>query len=347
MKKPKIVKIEGPLAAEALRILRQIPGIQAEAQPRGYAGRPDFVLHFAGRREPVLIEVKRTANAATARQLIATAGARPKRPLILIAGETTAEARDILDEHGIGVIDGLGNAHVELPGLLLHIQGDRPRRQTQPATKLRGKAGVVAQALLLEHERPWQIDELAQRANVSVGLAHRIMKRLQDEGVAVAEGVGPQRVRRIPNPAALLDLWTEEMEEKPRRTFAHLLAQTPRALVEELGTNLARAGFDHALTGAAAAMRLAPFVTAVPVAEVWVNATTAPDALCDGAHADPVTEGHNVVFLQAKDDAPLAFREKMDNQWLANRFRIYADLRRDPRRGREQADNFRREVIGF
>jgi hypothetical protein len=60
-----------------------------------------------------------------------------------------------------------------------------------------------------------------------------------------------------------------------------------------------------------------------------------------------VTDGQNVVFLQAKDDAPLAFREKRNGLWLANRFRLYADLRRDPRRGREQADNLRREVIGF
>lgn len=347
MKKLGVVKIEGALEAEALRILRQIPGLEAVAQPKGYAGRPDFVVHFAGRREPVLVEVKRTANAATARQLVATAATHPKHPLILVAGETTAEARNILDEHGIGVIDGLGNAHVQLPGLLLRVQGNRPQRRHQPATRLRGKAGVVAQALLLEYERPWQIDDLAQRTGVSLGLAHRIMKRLEDEGVAVAEGTGPQRVRRIPNPAALLDLWTEEMDDKPRRTLAYLLAQTPRALVEELGANLARARIDHALTGAAAAMRLAPFVTAVPVVEVWVTATAAPEDLYDGAHADPVTDGHNVVFLQAKDDAPLAFREKVENLWLANRFRIYADLRRDPRRGREQADNFRREVIGF
>jgi hypothetical protein len=60
-----------------------------------------------------------------------------------------------------------------------------------------------------------------------------------------------------------------------------------------------------------------------------------------------VVDGHNIVFLQAKDDAPLAFRERVKTLWLANRFRIYADLRRDPRRGREQAANLRREVIGF
>jgi hypothetical protein len=32
---------------------------------------------------------------------------------------------------------------------------------------------------------------------------------------------------------------------------------------------------------------------------------------------------------------------------VVNRFRLYVDLLDDPRRGREQADNLRREVIGF
>ena len=63
--------------------------------------------------------------------------------------------------------------------------------------------------------------------------------------------------------------------------------------------------------------------------------------------SDPVADGQNVVFLQAKDDAPLAFRELVKGMWVVNHFRLYADLRHDPRRGREQADHLRQEVIGF
>src|SRR5258707_15799502 len=102
-------------------------------------------------------------------------------------GETTAEAREILQEHGIGVIDGLGHAHIELPGLLFHLEGHRSRRQTWP-TRLNGKAGVVAQALLVHPERGWQVQELAEEAGVSLGLAHRVLARLADEGVVTAEG---------------------------------------------------------------------------------------------------------------------------------------------------------------
>jgi hypothetical protein len=69
--------------------------------------------------------------------------------------------------------------------------------------------------------------------------------------------------------------------------------------------------------------------------------------LYDACGAGRVSEGQNVVFLQAKDDAPLAFCELADDLWVVNRVRLYADLLRDPRRGREQADHLRREVIGF
>jgi hypothetical protein len=125
------------------------------------------------------------------------------------------------------------------------------------------------------------------------------------------------------------------------------LAQTPQLLIKELGGRLARHHIDYALTGAAAGSLIAPFTTAIPVVEVWVQATAAAERLCDITGAEPVVEGQNVAFLQANDDAPLMFREEAQGLWVVNRFRLYVDLRRDPRRGREQADHLRREVIGF
>lgn len=347
------MKIEGPFGAKALRILRQIPGLTVTVAPRmAVSGRPDrqvdAVLRLAGTRTPIAVEFKRRANAAAARQVVQYASTNPGLPFLLIADETTAEARQILEDHGVAVVDGLGNAHVELPGLLVHLEG---RRQdgagTTPAPRLIGKAGVVAQALLLQPDRPWHVQDLANDAEVSPSLAHRVLTRLEEEAIVVAEGRGPKRVRRVVDSAALLDLWAEEQTEQPTRTHAYLLAPTPQKLVRELGANLGQAGIDYALTGAAGASQVAPFVTAIPVAEVWVAATAAPEELYDGARADPVADGQNVVFLQGKDDTPLAFREQAKGLWLANRFRLYADLRRNPRRGREQAEHLRREVIGF
>jgi hypothetical protein len=337
------------LEAEVLRVLRQVPGLEVTAEPGDRDGRPDFLLRYGGRRTHVVAEVKRQANAATAWQLVHYAEALGKRPVILIADHTTEEARQILTDHGIGVVDGLGNAHIELPGLLVHLEARPVRRQpaAAPPTRLRGKAGAAAQALLLHPDRRWRVGDLATAAGVAKGLAHRVLSRLEREGVVTAEGSGPNRTRGVTDKTALLDLWAEENVDRPRRTTAYLLVQTPRQLVETLGRNLERAGVDHALTGAAGASLVAPFVTAVPVADVWVTVAAARDELYHAAQADAVTEGPNVVFLQAKDNVPLTFRERHSNLWVADPFRLYLDLRRDPRRGREQADHLRQEVIGF
>jgi hypothetical protein len=348
--KREIVNIEGAFEAETLRVLRDVPGLAVAAQPRVRDHRADAILRYADREQTVVVEIKRRANAATAHQLVHYAQLYPDAPTLLIAGETTAEARAILTEHGIGFIDGLQNVHVELPGLMFHIEGGthrRASREKMPPTRLRGKAGAAAQVLLLEPERAWAVTELSEEAGIAAGLAHRVLARLEAEGLVTVEGAGPQRVRRLANPAALLDLWAEEQVDRPRRTFGYLLAQTPQQLTKRLAANLELAGIDYALTGAAGANLLAPFATAIPVIEVWTAATAAADELLRGAGVDPVTEGQNVVFLQGKDDLPLAFREQANEVCVANRFRLYVDLRRDPRRGREQADHLRQEVIGF
>jgi transcriptional regulator with AbiEi antitoxin domain of type IV toxin-antitoxin system len=349
--KHKVVNIEGAFEVDALEVLRGVPGLEVIAQPRVGEMRPDALLRFADREQAIAVEVKRRANAATAWQLVHYAQLYPELPMLLIAGETTTDARHILADHGIGFIDGLQNAHIALPGLMFHIEGRKRQRANRPGdappTRLRGKAGLAAQALLLQPDRAWTVRDLADEAGVATGLAHRVLARLDKEGITTTEGSGPQRIRRVVNPTALLDLWAEEQAERPRRTLAFLLAQTPQQLVERLGANLDRTGIAYALTGAAGASLLAPFVTAIPVTELWVAATAATEELLQGGQVDPVTEGQNVVFLQAKDDAPLAFRERVKSAWVANRFRLYADLRRDPRRGQEQADHLRQEVIGF
>jgi len=179
-------------------------------------------------------------------------------------------------------------------------------------------------------------------------LAHRVLARLEAEHVLEAQGTGPRRRRRVTNPAALLDLWAEEAAaERPQRTLAHIVARTPEARMRTVAENLEHMEIPYAITGAAAAALLAPMVTAIPTTEVWVSATFLPAVALEAAGADPVDQGANIVLLQAKDDTPLAFARRHEDVVIANTCRLYADLRRDPRRGREQAENLRHEVIGF
>lgn len=345
------MNIEGTFEKEALRILHDIPEVSVTEAPPGRRG-PDFVVRAGGVTCAVELQTQPQTNAAAARQLAVHARHLPDDTrLLLVARTTTAEARQILESAGVAVIDGLGNMNVKLPGMFLRTEGQRegPRRHgAQTPVSLAGKAGVAVQALLLAPERLWRVHDLADEAGVSVGMAHRVLDRLERENVVVAEGVGPKRVRRVTGRAALLDLWAEEMRDRGvKQIRAFRLARDPRTLAVALSHTLMDAGVEHAVTGAAAAAALAPFVTVIPVTEVWVSETVALQEAAPAAGAEVVEEGHNVVLAQARDDAPLVFRRKVDDFWSVNVFRLFYDLRRDPRRGREQAQRLREEVIGF
>jgi len=342
-----IVKIDGPFKPEALRVLKVIPGLAVERRPPPSGG-ADAVIRFAGTHRPIAVQFKQRANAATAWQMVNYARTRADVPLMVVAGETTEESRAILKAHGVGYVDGLGNAHVELPGLLFHLEGrSRQRSRKVGAARLRGKAGVVAQALLLGPDRPWRVKDLAGDTAASAGLVHRVLRRLEAEGIVEVVGTGPKTVRHLVNAPALLDLWAEEERSQPLRTSGFVLAQSPRQLLDKVAKAMMGADIDYALTGAAAADLLAPFVTAIPIVNLWVTTLASLDRLPETLGFEQGSDGANVNFLQEKDDTPLAFRERRNGIWLANRFRIYVDLLRDPRRGREQAQHLRNEVIGL
>lgn len=348
MNKRILVKIGREFGADVLRILRAVPEFDVRTDPLNVPADTsiDAIVRFAGQETLLAVETRTRVNAATARNLLHVAGARPDTPLLLIANEITAEARQILADNDLAYIDEQGNAHLTLPGLLLRIAGTK-RPPTKAPTRLSGKAGIVAHALLREPDRHWQIKDLVEATTVSAGFIHRVLARLTTEGVLATHGTGPRRTRTLTSPTSLLDLWAEEHNDTTTRELGYQLAQTNQQLVADLAVALDTTGIDYALTGAAAAAIIAPVLTSVAITELWVDALADPRDLIDQTPVDAVDNGHNVVFLQTNNNAPLANRQRVGDIWMADNLRIYLDLRNDPRRGAEQASNLREQIIGF
>lgn len=339
------VNIGRGFEARAIHILRSIPELEV-AIALDTDARSDALVQYAGMESPVALEFKTRVSSATA-HLVVHQAQQMDTPLVVVAAETTARAREILSEAGIGLVDGLGNVRLDLPGLVMRITGTGRVARSPAPTRLSGKSGLITQAMLLEIERSWHVSDLRKACGVSAGLVHRVLRRLEGEGVVEASGAGPAKTRRLSNPAALLDLWAEEQRDPRSRLPAFMLAPTSDHLIGSLCRGLEAAGVDYALTGAAAVDRIAPLVTNVAVTEVWLDSTADMRDLCTRLGATPVESGPNVVFLQERDDGPLAFRTCEEDVWTANLFRLYVDVRRDPRRGLEQSAHLRREVIGF
>jgi hypothetical protein len=346
VKNERPVKISAPLEAWALSAIRAQPGFDAEF-------RPDAEISIEGRSRPIALEVKRRVDAANAHAIVALARRTPGgRGFILVAERTSEGARQVLEENGVAYLDGLGNASIRLPGVFVRTGSFGAAavivKREHVKARLAGKAGLIAQALLLDRDRPWRVADIAAVAGVSPGLAHRVLARLEDATILAAEGLGPRKVRHLAKPAALLDLWAEEEKERgARRTTAFVFARPGTRTAVLLSERLGGAGITHAITGIAAAAILAPALTSVPVTQVRVTAAIPVGDALKVIEARQTEEGSNLVIVQGADDAELRFRREVDGMWLAADTRIYLDSLRDPRRGKEQAQLFRESVMGI
>lgn len=342
----------------ALRILREFEPVSRALSH----SRADAIIELGEARIPFLIEYKSRVSPAeawqTVRQLDQYAlDLEPGhvQPLV-VADSTTAEARRVLVEHGISYVDALGNAEIDVPGFFIYVRASSdPRRQSVKTSRdpdltprLTGKASVVAQALMLDPTADWKVTDLAKSAGVSAALAQNVLARLERLGIVESFGSGPTSFRKLTNPSALLDLWVEEAHDFGVNSIRlSRFARSSSELAADVASELTRLDVDHALTGAEAAARLAPFITSVAVTSFWVAADVSLDELGESLDSRTVARGSNLMLRQARDDSPLSFAQQRDGVNLANTFRVYRDVQEDPRRGKEQAEHLRREVIGF
>ena len=344
---PPSLRIEAPLEPDALRVVRQFPQAVAEQAP-------DAILRVGNRTFHLEVKYRARVGAAEAWEMVRLdeqlAAAR-KLVFLALAERTTEDARRILEEHGIAYVDAVGNAHIDLPGTYVHVERPKTKREPRDTTgrpRLAGKAGVAAQALLLDPAREWRVTDLAETANISLGQAYAVLDRLEDLRIVEARGGQRAKARHLVDPAALLDTWAEENRDHGvHRLSVYFLPPGGRDPTVAAARRLRTHKIDYALTGVAAAARLAPFLTTIPAMAVWIDEAQPLQEIAEMLKAEPADRGANLVLMQAKDNAPLAFAHERDNIWFANIFRIYHDARRDPKRGREQAEHLRREIIGW
>ena len=194
------------------------------AAPRT-AGRT--VLRFAAASVPV--QVRRRVNAAPAWQLVQRPEP-PRRPPPARRGGEYGGARDPRAPRR-GRRRRSGQRPRRAPGLLLHTEGQRGRRGDAPRPQTHARLAEGASRLrrcCSSRRATGRSRDLAGEAGVSVGLAHRVLARLETEGLVAAEGAGPRRVRRVADPTALLDLWAEENTDRSvQRMRAYRLAREP------------------------------------------------------------------------------------------------------------------------
>jgi hypothetical protein len=358
---------EKQLIEQLLDTLRALPDTQAELDHRAPAEltglrrlAAQIDLHIADRSFTLLIEAKKTVFPRDARQALWQFGQpahdRPKAPssdgpvAVLVAQSISPGAKELLRESRVGYFDSGGSLFLPAPGVYLYIDKPPPKSLSKSLrTLFSGRRAQVLHTLLVGHQHWFGGKQLAAQALVSPATASQVLTELERLEWVDSRGQGPSKERRLSEPAALLDGWAKQLAllRPPLLRRYFVPSVKPEKLAEYIGQVFAAHEVSYAISGEAAAQRYAPFLSSVSQVRARLLVGPAADAAISALGARAVSEGANLVIIDAASPGELLLREQVDGLWLATPVQVYLDLLHGEGRAREMADHLRQERIGF
>jgi hypothetical protein len=250
----------------------------------------------------------------------------------------------LLKRNGFGYLDLSGNCYLAFENVLIQKEGKpNARPSTRPLKALFApRATRVIRALLVDPQHVWRLEEIAKTADVSLGHAHNVVKRL-DELNWVERGE-QQRIQ-LTRPGDLLDAWVDSYSYRLNRMETYF---SPERITRRLVGDIARAAHAesrrYAFTLHSGAALVAPNVR-LPAIHCYLAGNPEPIARALGLRPG---EGEGNVYLMTPYDEGV-FHAPIEKGGVpvVSLPQLYADLYHYERRGREQAAYLRREAMGY
>jgi Transcriptional regulator, AbiEi antitoxin, Type IV TA system len=263
---------------------------------------------------------------------------------VAVADYVSPQSAALLKRAGLGYLDLSGNCYLSFDHVLIEKEG-KPnlRPSTRPLRSLFApRASRVARVLLLDPQHAWRLEELAKAADVSLGHAHNVVKRMEE--LSWVERGDHQRIR-LARPGDLLESWRDAYSFRLNRAEGCFTAERiNRKLVAELARVCHAEGRRYAFTLHAGAALIAPSLR-FPAIHCYVEGDPAPVMRGLGLRA---AEGEgNVNLLEPYDEGVFYAPMTKGGLPVVCLPQLYVDLYRYERRGREQAAHLRREAMGY
>ena len=247
-------------------------------------------------------------------------------------------------EQSISYLDSVGNCWIAAPGLFLHIAG-KPNRPTvskavDPFSK---KSSRIVRTLLTHPSKGWQVQQLAQQADVSLGLVSKAKTTLLEDAYLDER----DRLLFVRDGIKLLQGWSAEYRPHVKRVQLFAIPR-PNEIEKRLAKWCRTNKVTYALTQLAAAWRYSPMVR-------YDNSTVYIDrkletgnklrALLESLDAREVETGANCTLWITDDPAVFTDAKELDGVMVVSPLQLYLDLMALSGRGKDAAEEvFEREL---
>lgn len=340
-----------------------LPGAKVWADERevraGPQARIDALVDVTidGRPLRLVVEAKRQAYPRDVRQAIyqlrkyiAQLPATDVHELVpfFMANSISPGARDLLREERIGFYDLGGSLFI--PANHAYILIDRPPPPATARNLDRIFQGQRARVVMevVERRPEWLgVKGVAEATGVSPATASATLSEMERREWVEVEGAGPAKLRRLRDPAPVIDAWAGAIAERKPPALARYYVPVGDvgALARRLDAACARAGAVYAVTSEVAAQAYAPHLSSISQLRCRIAPGPAQDAALAGLDARRVKEGWNLGVLETRSPGDVITGPRIDGVTLAPALQVYLDLLQGSGRARDMAAHLRAERL--
>lgn len=339
---------EPQLQAQLLEAFASLLGVPVEKVEAHPAESSSFGLFLKAAGQTFAVAVLKAASpgmlAARAPRAVNAARELADGSLpLLVVPFMGAVGSQICAGAGISWLDLSGNAHIVVPGLRVIVEG-RPNRflsPGRPASIFAPKSARVVRWLLIHAPAALSQREIARATGLSEGFVSKIVARLISESYVTREASGGIKIK---NPQLLLDAWrAEDRFDRHQLIQGHVAARSGDALARFVGDTLAAASLKHAATGLTAAWQMTRFA-AFRTATFFLAEPPTPD-LREALGFREDARGANLWLVVPRDQGVFQGAELRDGLRCVHPVQAYVDLKAQPERAAEAADQLRNELL--
>ena len=272
---------------------------------------------------------------------------RRNHPDVVVARRISPGAREALAEAGIGWIDESGAAEIVLGPIIVSRSG-RPDVARAKSARWTPSVLAVAEALLCGGKAT--VLSMQEATGLSSGACTQGLQVLVRLGLlSSAAARGRASARQVIDTNQLVEAYAAAVAAMPPPIGlrAGVTWQDTPSGLRETGKRWDKAGIFWAATGAVAASVMAPYLTLVTGADVYIDAETIAglDAAAVTAGLRPI-EGGRLTLRPFPTVTTRRLTETKADLRLAPWPRVYADLRPTGVRSEEAAEHLREFVNG-
>jgi hypothetical protein len=269
----------------------------------------------------------------------------------MIAAATISDgAKELLQTERIGYFDQGGSLFLVDDDFYVFI--DKPvikasRKIDRPLFS--GNRSQVIHALLMHPEQWFSTHQLAALAYVSPSTASVVLGELEKRDLAMVQGKGPSKTRRIHRPGALLDEWAKQWSLLTKATIRRYYVPLvkPEELMKRINAVCVAHHTAYVITHEWAAQLYSPFLSNISQVKCRIFPNAPISLIARELNAREVEEGSNWGLIESESIRDMLFEQEIRGLRVESPILAYLDLLDGEGRSGEMAEHLRREKIGF